>query len=201
MVYWYDLWHKSKRETSLGFWIPSSTYPYWTTPISGPAGPMSRAWATSVRNCFWIRNRRLPMPELPSIRNDKSTLQSEEQEKTPLLWLCLLLFAPLFLHQNPLRFQWKESKKYQDTGCIHLFLSVTDFHWASSSWMLGPGLISTTALEFSVAATITDFRSSDLPVQLGKALRMVSCAQTPRGGDPLRLSLWSLWLFTLILTF
>lgn len=44
---------------------------------------MSRACAMSARNCFWIRNRRLPRLELPSIKNDKSTLQSEGVKKDP----------------------------------------------------------------------------------------------------------------------
>lgn len=112
---WYYLWHKIQHATSLGFWIKNGTYPYWTTPISGPPGPMSRVWATSARNCFWIRNRRLPMLELPSIKNDKSILQSEEWKRSLLFWWSLIALtravSPLFLHHSPLRIQCKERKK------------------------------------------------------------------------------------------
>lgn len=73
-----------------------STYPYCTTPISGPAGPMSSAWAMSARNCFWMRNRRLPMLVLPSIKNDKSTLQSEEWKRALLFWSSLIAFPCAF---------------------------------------------------------------------------------------------------------
>lgn len=88
-------WHKMKRGSCPGFLIQSHTYPYWTTPISGPAGPMSRVWAMSVRNCFWIRNRRLPMLELPSIKNDKSTLQPEKRKKTLLFCSSHCVHGPL----------------------------------------------------------------------------------------------------------
>lgn len=111
---WHALWHKVKHATtSLGFWILNSTYPYCTTPISGPAGPMSRAWAMSARNCFWIRNRRLPMLVLPSIKNDKSTLQSEEWKRALLFWSSLIAFpcafscSPVALPESP----WESNGK------------------------------------------------------------------------------------------
>jgi len=72
-----DSWWLEVRDAVTHRLSMSCTYPYWTTPTRGPPGPMSRAWTTSTRNCFWIWKRRLPMPVLPSIKNDKSILQSE----------------------------------------------------------------------------------------------------------------------------
>lgn len=144
-------WHRMKRGSCPGFLVQSHTYPYWTTPISGPAGPMSRVWATSVRNCFWIRNRRLPMLELPSIKNDKSTLQPEKRKRTLLFCSSLIAFtahSPLPQPELPeiamkRKLKKKKSSKMQDILIYlysqHIFTGHQDHRYLG--WYLFPWLL------------------------------------------------------------
>ena len=125
---------------------------------------MSRVWATSVRNCFWIRNRRLPMLELPSIKNDKSTLQPEKRKRTLLFCSSLIAFtahSPLPQPELPEMAMKRKlkKKKQQDARCTYLFIFTAHFHWAPRSQILGLVLISMVVVEFSVLATVTDFKS------------------------------------------
>lgn len=88
---------------------------------------MSRACAMSARNCFWIRNRRLPMLALPSIKNDKSTLQSEEWKGAVILvtshWIHLCIFSPLSLPEPPeirMERKWKEVVRCREYSFIYI---------------------------------------------------------------------------------
>lgn len=141
---------------------------------------MSRVWATSVRNCFWIRNRRLPTLELPSIKNDKSTLQPEKRKKTVILLLSLRSRPTHSLLPQPelpeIAMKRKLKKKKKVAGCkIYLFIYI------HSRFSLGTKITDTwVGTYFCGCCRILCISYSyrlqkpDLQVKSKKALRMVS---------------------------
>ena len=102
------------------------------------------------------------MLELPSIKNDKSTLQPEKQKRT-LLFCCSLIaltaHSPLPQPELPEIAMKRKLKKNVARCKIYLFIFTADFHWAPRSQILGLVLISMVVVEFSVLAMVTDFKS------------------------------------------
>lgn len=136
---------------------------------------MSRAWATSARNCFWIRNRRLPMLELPSIKNDRSTLQPEAG-KRPLL----LRFSPAACTTHsplptpeppPPRVHRKEVKKQSSkTEGIVVYLFHNRFSPRTKVLDTWAGTYFHDSFGMLLLAILGGFRSSGLPVKCKKGL-------------------------------
>lgn len=139
---------------------------------------MPRVWATSVRNCFWIRNRRLPMLELPSIKNDKSTLQPEKRKRTPLFCCSLVALtahSPLPQPELPETAMKRELKKKVARCNIYLFIYI------HSRFSLGAKITDTWAGTYlhgccRILCISHGYilQKPDLQVKSKKALRMIS---------------------------
>lgn len=170
---------------------------------------MSRVWAMSAKNCFWIWNRRLPMPELPSIKNDKSTLQSEEWKKTLLFWFSPNAFTwtscsffPLPFPGISMRREWKRDRGCRSSSVYNLAAFLN-----TRSWRPVLTLVSITILELQGSAiNIGRLQKPVTPLSsLGKpsvnSQAQIIEVQTLKHENSPKLSLKNLWSFTFILIF